>query len=286
MKHRGRGPQGVGGSIPSPSRGSSTCLGSAGESLPAAPRVPRGDSRGATPGCTCPRGGGRRFETPPQSFGRRGGGGTGRYQRGAPPAAPARPRYQPRATAAPAARNSTGGTRGGGHRHRGGTGRGSERPPALGPGGGTKGALCAPGRGPEQRGLSETGIWGVRSCGRSPRCPLGIPEPPEVSPSPPRCPRAPHCPLSPCGTRSPWVAPEASPVAHGAGDTARGPPCVPPNPGHPRAPLGVTPAPPARPTLGVFPLGTEKTTPGRPRPFRGAGGAAWAGPGAPPGVPP
>lgn len=208
--------------------------------------------------------------TTPAIPGRRGGGGTGRYQRGAPLAAPARPRYQPRATAAPAARNSTGGpggrAPGGGHRE--GLGATSCPRPRRRHKGGcvrrtrTKGALTDGALGGAELGPLPSGSL------RPPRCPRAPPDVPKMSPS------LAVSPLSPepaGGTRG---------VAGGTwsrGHSEGSPVCAP----HSRAPppgtagvFGVTPAPPARPALGVFPLGIGKTTPGRPRPFRGARGAA------------
>lgn len=181
---------------------------------------------------------------PPAHPGRRGGGGTGRYQRGAPRQlrhVPAISRVPPRppAPGQPGIAPGAPGGHRGGHgatscprarrRHKGG----SVRPgPAR-----TKGAL----RGGAAR------IWGVRSCGRSPRCPRAprsVPEPLNVPSVPAGSgPRGWH------PRRRRW---------HMEQGTRRG---VPRTPGHPGS-FGVTPAPPARPALGVFPLGIQKQLPG------------------------
>lgn len=177
-------------------------------------------------------------DPPEPAPGRRGGGGTGsrsgRYQRGAPAGSSV---ISPRATAAPAARNSTGGIRGGTPEHREGL-RATSCPRAP-----AQRGLCVRRAPAANKGGSQRRGFG--GCGAG-AAPFAVPV---VSPSPPRCPRAPR------GVPVPPLA--AAPAARGwhprrrrwhmePGGHIEGTPrvcsptpvCAPPPPGHPWVPFG------------------------------------------------
>lgn len=285
--------------------GQAALRGDAGDSVPVAPRVPpepetpRCGQRGLRaggwpPGCTCPGGGDEGQGSPLP--GRRRGEAAGRYQRGAPPAAPARRPLSAACHRGPPARPPPPGIAPGSRPEAGwGTHTRTEpRPPAPGPAGGTKrgcvrGAVAAGGRIPApNKGGSELGPGVGGGCAAGPILLPPTPAPGARVGPPGRA--GPPCAASPRRRRRHKVAEEvprgrARPPG-AAGSSPRR------HPGHPdRSPTGD-----AGPTFASSPrcflLGL-KTTPGSSRPFRErprgcGGGGAWGtqGWGVPSGVPP